>query len=119
MKTEVKRVALATLGSGAAAELFDAKMKEVLENIADPNTPWKNARVIRLEVKIYPNEARDYAAMEINATVRLAAYKGHEAHAHLGHESGELVAYEEEVKQPTLDLTNVREMPPRAAGGKD
>ena len=115
MKTEVKRVALATLGSGAESELFDAKMKEALENIADVNTPWKTARTIVLQVKIHPNEARDYATLEINATTKLASYKGYETHAHIGQEAGELVAFEEEVKQPDLPL-NITEMP--KAGGK-
>ena len=115
MKTEVKRVALATLGSGAASELFDAKMKEVLDNIADVNTPWKGARTITIQVKIHPNEARDYATLEITADAKLAKYKCYETHAHIGQEAGELVAFEEEVKQPQLPL-NVTEMP--RAGGK-
>lgn len=115
MKTEIKRVALATLGSGAASELFEAKMKEVLENIADVNTPWKTARTITLQVKVHPNEERDYATLEINVVAKLAAYKGYETHAHIGQEAGELVAFEEEVKQPQLPL-NVTEMP--RAGGK-
>jgi hypothetical protein len=115
MKTEVKRIALSTLGSGAASELFDAKMKEVLDNIADVNTPYKAARTIVLTVKIHPNEARDYATLEISADAKLAKYKGYETHAHIGQEAGELVTFEEEVKQPQLPL-NVTEMP--RAGGK-
>lgn len=105
---ESKRVSLESLASGDAVALFQQELQKVLENIADPNTPWKGARRVTLTVSISPNEERDYAVVEVDCTSKLARCKAVESHFFMGMEGGRVVAYEQKVKQPELDLDNVR-----------
>jgi hypothetical protein len=106
METEFKEVSLSTLGKGAAAELFAEELGKVLENIADVNTEAKVPREIRLSVKIIPRETRDFAAVKVSCTSKLAALKQYETSVHMGVEGGRVKAFEEEVKQGKLDLND-------------
>lgn len=103
---EANRVALGSLASGDAVALFQLELQKALENIADPNTPWKGARRVQLTVTIYPNETRDYARVEVDCTSKLSKAKSVEAHFFMGTEGGKVVAYEQRARQP--DLLNVR-----------
>ena len=115
METEFKEVSLSTLGKGAAADLFAEEFAKVLENIADVNTEAKAPREIRLSVKIIPRENRDFAAVKISCTSKLAALKQYETSVHMGVEGGKVRAFEEEIKQIPLDLeSKVRDI----AGGR-
>jgi hypothetical protein len=104
METEFKEVSLSTLGKGAAAELFAEELGKVLANIADVNTDAKAPREIKLSVKIIPRETRDYAALKITCTSKLAALKQYETSVHMGIEGGRVKAFEEEIRQGKLDL---------------
>ncbi len=116
---ESKRVSLESLAAGDAVALFQQEFQKVLANIADPNTPWKGARRVMLTVTIYPNEMRDYATVDVDCTSKLVKAKGVESHFFMGTEKGQVVAYEERVKQPELtdkNGANVLSMPPAAGG---
>ncbi len=103
MKSELKQISLESLGRGAALELFSEEMRKVLENIADPNTPWKEPRIISMRVKITPStEERSGASVEISAVSRLAPYKPFGTYVLVGLEAGQVIAYENNPKQPEL-----------------
>lgn len=105
---ETNRVSLGSLAAGDAVALFQLELQKALENIADPNTPWKGARRVQLTVTIYPNENRDYAKVEVDCTSKLSKAKSVESHFFMGMEAGQVVAYEQKAKQPDLPLGNVR-----------
>lgn len=110
METEMKEVSLATLGKGAAAEMFAEEMKKVLENIADVNTPAKAVREVTLTVRLFPREERDFADIEISSASKLAKFKGFESRVHIGPVGGEVKAFEEVIRQQTLPLGNVTDI---------
>jgi len=60
------------LADGAVSERLELEMQRVLENVADPNTPWKKKRKIQLTITIDPNEKRELAAVTIDAKTTLA-----------------------------------------------
>ena len=107
---EIKQVSLSNLGKGAAAELFAEEFTKVLENIADVNTPAKSMREVSITVRIYPNEARDYATLEIVPSSKLAKTKAFESRMHIGVIAGKVLASEEEIKQPELITDNIRDI---------
>jgi hypothetical protein len=111
VETEFKEVSLSTLGKGAAAELFAEELGKVLENIADVNTEAKKPREVRLVVTIVPRETRDFAAVKVACTSKLAPLKQYETSMHMGIEGGKVRAFEEEIKQGKLDLkvTNIEQ----------
>jgi hypothetical protein len=101
----MKEVQLATLGKGAASEMFAEEWKKVMENIADCNTPAKAVREVSVTVRIYPREERDFADIEITSSSKLAKFKGFESRIHIGPVGGEVKAFEEVTKQAELDLS--------------
>lgn len=72
---EFSKVSLSTLGKGAAVELFERELQNVLANIDDPNTDYKEKREIVLKVTIVPSEARDFGTTSIKCTSKLAGVK--------------------------------------------
>lgn len=60
------------LADGAVSERLELEMQRVLENVADPNTPWKKKRKIQLTITIDPNEKRELATVTIDAKTTLA-----------------------------------------------
>ena len=75
MEQEYKEINLENLANGAAEELFQRELKEVVKNITDPNTDPKEVRKIVLTIAIQPDEKREMAAMNIKCSAKLAGIK--------------------------------------------
>lgn len=67
-----KMINLETFANGALAERMDQALKEVLENIADPNTDSKPKRKLTLEMNFSTGEDRELTEVEITAKTKLA-----------------------------------------------
>lgn len=63
---------LEDIAGGALQEKANAAMKKVLENLQDPNTPWKNKRSITIKLSFTQNEDRDDTAVELSVDTKLA-----------------------------------------------
>lgn len=55
----MKKVELKELVGGALQEQFAKSFEKVVENLQNPNTPYKNAREIVIKLKFTQNEKRD------------------------------------------------------------
>lgn len=53
-----QNVKLENLGCGAAAEMFQKELENVIANICDPNTKPDAVRTVTLKVKIKPGKDR-------------------------------------------------------------
>lgn len=62
---------LGKFAGGALAEKFNIALKEVLENIADPNTPFKSKRKLIIELTFLPDEDRELTMVDISTKTRL------------------------------------------------
>lgn len=71
----MSKVNLETFAGGALQEKFDAAMEQVLANMLDPNTPWKNKRSITVNVTFEQNEDRDDTSVDVSVVSKLAAAK--------------------------------------------
>ena len=69
------QVNLETFAGGALQEKFDDAMEKVLQNMTDPNTPWKNKRKITVEVTFEQNEDRDDSNVDVSGIPKLAPVK--------------------------------------------
>lgn len=65
-------LSLQSIAGGALQEKADVAMQKVLENMQDPNTPWKNKRVINIKIAFSQNEERDDTAVEVSVDTKLA-----------------------------------------------
>ena len=71
----MSKVNLETFAGGALQEKFDVAMEQVLANMLDPNTPWKNKREITVKVAFEQNEDRDDTTVDVSVIPKLAAAK--------------------------------------------
>ncbi|MGG7077361.1 replication terminator protein [Clostridium sardiniense] len=66
---------LEKFADGALAEKMNGALKEVLENIADPNTDFKLKRKLNLEMTFVSGEDRELAEVSVVAKTKLAPNK--------------------------------------------
>jgi hypothetical protein len=63
---------LETLAGGAFTERVNQALKEVAENILDPNTDWKVKRKVTIDLTFVTKEDRDLTEVDIVAKTKLA-----------------------------------------------
>lgn len=92
----MSKVNLETFAGGALQEKFDAAMEQVLTNMLDPNTPWKNKREIAVKVTFEQNEDRNDTTVDVSVVPKLAAAKSVGTRMAIGKniKTGELYAEE-------------------------
>lgn len=66
---------LRELAGGTLQEKADQAFVKVLENMQDPNTPWKNKRKITICLSFEQNEERTDCACDIAVDTKLAPIK--------------------------------------------
>lgn len=67
------KVSLDQIMGGGLREQFGKSFDRVIENLADPNTGFKEARKITIELKFTQNEARDDVFCAVSVKEKLAA----------------------------------------------
>lgn len=68
----MEKVNLQDIVGGALQEQFEKSFARVIENLGDPNTPFKDARKITIELKFTQNEARDDVSCAVKVVEKLA-----------------------------------------------
>lgn len=66
------KVNLEQFAGGALQEKFDRAFEQVMENMLDVNTPYKNKRVITIKVALTQNESRNDSVAEVSVDTKLA-----------------------------------------------
>lgn len=69
----MKKVSLEEIAGGALSEQFGKAFEKVIENLADPNTSYKEARKITITLKFTQNEHRNDVVCDVSVTEKLAA----------------------------------------------
>lgn len=67
------RIELQELVGGALQEQFAKSFEKVIDNLQNPNTPFKNSREIVIKLKFTQNEKRDDVKCGISVSEKLAA----------------------------------------------
>jgi hypothetical protein len=99
---DAQLIHLSTLCEGAAEERFQEKLQEVIENIHDPNTPWKANREITIRVIFTPDQERGVAAVGLSVEAKLAPMNPVPTTVFIGRRDGKLLALESNAKQQSL-----------------
>lgn len=92
----MKNIRLKELAGGALQEQFNKAFERVVENLQNPNTPYKNSRKITIELKFTQNEYRDDVKCSISVCEKLATLSPVETAFAIGKNltTGELYAEE-------------------------
>lgn len=90
------KVNLEELVDGGLQEKFETALNAVVENMQDPNTPWKNKRAIIIKLTFEQNEDRDDTAVNISVETKTAPVKPIVTRMAIGKDlkTGELYAQE-------------------------
>ena len=68
----MNKIELRDLVGGALQAQFAKSFEKVIENLQNPNTPYKNSREIVIKLKFLQNEARDDVKCGIQVNEKLA-----------------------------------------------
>lgn len=92
----MNKVSLEEFTGGALQEKFDTALNQVLKNLLDPNTPWKNKRGVTVKITFQQNEDRDDVSVDVAVETKLAAVKPIGTRMSIGRDlrTGELFAEE-------------------------
>lgn len=80
----MKTFDLQEVAGGALQEKINRELQKVLNNMMDPNTPWKNKRQITIKMTLEQNEDRDDCKADIQVETKLAPVKSIETRFSLG-----------------------------------
>ncbi|MBU1699067.1 MAG: hypothetical protein KJ970_13320 [Candidatus Eisenbacteria bacterium] len=109
-----KEMSLVSLAAGAAGELFDYELANVLANIDDPNTKADAVRKITLEISIKPSKDREMAEILISCRPKLPVYQPATATIFMGRKAGKMLAF---MRNPAQ--MDAFDSPTVIEGGKD
>lgn len=92
----MEKIELKELVGGALQEQFAKSFEKVIENLQNPNTPYKNVREIAIKLKFHQNEHRDDVKVDILVAEKLAAQSPMQTGFAIGKDlkTGELYAVE-------------------------
>ena len=92
----MNKVELKDLVGGALQEKFAKSFERVIENLQDPNTPYKNKRAVTIKMTFEQNELRDDVKVGIDVSEKLSAQSPMKTNFYIGKdlETGEIVAEE-------------------------
>lgn len=68
-------ISLQDVAGGALQEKVNRAFEQVMKNMQDPNTPWKNKRKINICLTFEQNEDRTDCTCDISVDTKLAAAK--------------------------------------------
>lgn len=74
-KDDFMDISLHDLAGGALQEKVNQAFEQVMKNMQDPNTPWKNKRKINLTLSFEQNEDRTDCTCDISVDTKLASVK--------------------------------------------
>lgn len=68
----MNQISLGGIAGGALEEKAREAIMDVMRNLQDPNTPWKTARKVCIELKFTQNEERNDVVCAISVSRKLA-----------------------------------------------
>lgn len=105
-----KMINLETFAEGALAEKVNMALREVLQNITDPNTDWKVKRKLTVDMTLTTGEDRELTEVNIVAKTKLAPSKALSAKIVIGTDgNGGVLASEYKKQVPGQSYMKVDE----------
>lgn len=122
MDLEVKTISIVDIANGALREQIDHEMTNIMENIADLNTPWKPARELNIKLKFTSSEDREKVSVVADVKPKLQQSKPIESQFYMGRKGNNFEAVEVGKTIPgqisidgEIEATHVLRLPSREA----
>ena len=95
-------LSLDTICDGQIPAIFARELRELLDNIADPNTAASKVRTLTLTVNVKPLEDRSGAVMSFTCKAKVAPVQVAPSTCFLSRHTGRLEAYGTDTRQGLL-----------------
>lgn len=105
----MNKVELQDLVGGALQEKFSKSFEKVIENLQDPNTPFKNKRGITIKLTFAQNESRDDVKVGIDVTEKLSPQAPMETAFYIGKDLKTGSVYAEEYGRQIKGQMNIED----------
>lgn len=105
MNSEIDPMNMGNLCRGAALEMFEKLLPEILDNIRNPNTKVNVKRKLSLEFTFVPNAERNYAEVTITPTIKTAGVKPAEGSIFIAQVGGTTTAFTHDPRQDELTFS--------------
>ena len=107
----MKKIELKEIVGGALQEQFSKSFENIVENLQNPNTPYKNSREITIKLKFTQNERRDDVKCAVQVSEKLAPQTPMETAFAIGKDlrTGEI--YAEEYGKQIKGQMHIDELP--------
>ena len=107
----MKKIELKEMIGGALQEQFSKSFENIVENLQNPNTPYKNSREITIKLKFTQNEKRDDVKCAVQVSEKLAPQTPMETSFAIGKDlrTGEI--YAEEYGKQIRGQMHIDELP--------
>lgn len=115
-------ISLSNFCGGALQEKFNEAAAQVMGNLQDPNTPWKNKREICVKISFSQNEDRDDMAVDVSVTTKLAPVTPIETRMAIGKDIRTGKVYAEEYGKQIkgrMSFADVQPQPEKVVVGDD
>ena len=99
-----EKMKLSNLNGGAALDMFNEELKNVLKNIADDNTDDR-PREINIKVKIKPAKNKASASTVIEVTSKLVGINAHTSFITIENDGKGINAYVSNVQENELEFS--------------
>lgn len=96
------KISLDEIAGGELHKKVQAAFEEVVKNMKNPKTPWKNTREIKIKLSFTQNEDREYCICNISIEKKLANEKGTQTSFEIGKYKDEVYAKEYGSKQMSI-----------------
>lgn len=106
----MNKIELRDLVGGALQAQFAKSFEKVIENLQNPNTPYKNSREIVIKLKFLQNEARDDVKCGIQVNEKLAPQAPMETSFSVGTDLKTGEVYAIEYGKQVAGQTNMQEL---------
>jgi hypothetical protein len=99
---EPESISLQSICGGGVPEVFERELKDVLANIADPNTAAERPRTITMKFTFKPLEDRSGAQVDFTCRASLQPVKMVKSQLFLSRHTGQLKAYSADQRQVAM-----------------
>lgn len=101
---------LEKLAGGAFSERVNQSIQDVIENISDPNTPWKKKRKVTVTMTFEANESRNITNIDMVSKPTLAPKEGVHTNIIIDKDmDGEIIAAEYKKQIPGQEAMKVNQ----------
>lgn len=111
-------IKLQELVGGALQEKFNKSLENVVENMQNPNTPYKNKRNITIKLTFEQNEARDDVKVNIDVQEKLAPQTPLQTSFAVGRDLEDGSFYVEEYGKQIKGQMSISDVHTQEIGGK-